>query len=63
MADIIQFTPRGRDAEVSAGSEPAAVIIFPGVRYERAAGDPVSNDDPPQIGERPGRRGKRRRLS
>jgi hypothetical protein len=62
MADIIQFTPRERSEGVPRSGEPASVIIFPGVRYERSARE-ARNSEPPQSGDRPSRRARRRRLS
>jgi len=63
MADIIKFTPRERSGAPSAGTAPAAVIIFPGVRYERTVAGVACTDEPPQDGERPRRRGRRRRAN
>lgn len=59
MADIITFTPRERSGDMQRDGEPAAVIFFPGVRYERAEVAFASDDEPPQS-DRPGRRSRRR---
>lgn len=59
MADIITFTPRERRGDLPRDGEPAAVIFFPGVRYERAESAPALDDEPPQC-DRPGRRSRRR---
>lgn len=63
MADIIRFIPRKRSDSRPAGGMSAVVVIFPGVRYERA-GEDTRDGEPRQRGERPGgRRSRRRRLS
>ena len=58
MADIITFTPRERGAE-SRREELAEIVIFPGVRYERAEHVFASDDEPSQSQAR-GRRNRRR---
>jgi hypothetical protein len=63
MADIIFFTPRERSEGVARAGEPAAVIIFPGVRYERSGLEEAGKGERPQTNEQTGRRGRRRRLS
>ncbi len=59
MADIITFIPRERSGDQSCDGEPAAVIFFPGVRYERAERLSALDDDPPEQ-DRRGRRSRRR---
>lgn len=59
MADIITFTPRERSGDIPRDGEPAVVIFFPGVRYERAENLSALDDEPPQS-DRPGRRSRRR---
>lgn len=63
MADIISFIPRERNESARRDGEPAAVIIFPGVRYERAGREDACSSESPQNGERSGRKGRRRRSS
>jgi hypothetical protein len=60
MASIVPFSPRERTAakHPPAGvSQPAAIIIFPGVRYERRV-----ETGPTDSGETGGR-GKRRKRA
>jgi hypothetical protein len=59
MADIITFIPRERSGDLPRDGEPAAVIFFPGVRYERAEALSALDDDPSQQ-DRRGRRSRRR---
>jgi hypothetical protein len=63
MADIISFIPRERSEARPRDGEPASVIMFPGVRYERTENESARDSEPPAAGERPGRRGKRRKSS
>lgn len=58
MADIITFVPRERGGDPRP-EEPAAIIIFPGVRYERADQGLVGDAAPRQSQTR-GRRSRRR---
>lgn len=57
MASIVPFSPREQAAKHPAAGigQPAAIIIFPGVRYERRV-----ESGPPAAGETGGR-GKRRK--
>lgn len=55
MSTILLFAPRPRAAQAQAlPNEPAQILFFTGVRYERQS-DPASAETPPRRRVRPAR--------